>query len=162
MRLRSFCVVGLLATAGCRQADGSQPTETGEVPNRIYDLSRDLANLAAGSPEAPMEFTDDLKVFIDEDPQSQKVTDELARRVIAAGKGRPLTDQAGAQLARQLWLTVAARELSERQREKLKEDLKAALTQAGAPEQNAQEIVAQAEEVQKTVTSRSRRWFEFF
>ena len=169
MRLRLIPALALAAAcslSGCRQPDGAVPAETGEAPNRISDLRENVENVARGDANAPRELADDLKVFIDNEADNaadaMRAADELARRISTAVKGRAVPEQTGQQIARQLWLTMSARELSERQVDKLQEDLTAALVAVGSPEPSAQAVAEQAAAVQQVLTTRERRWYEFF
>lgn len=148
--------------AGCRQPDGPMPEATGEVPNRLGDLSRDLASVARGEEQARQDLADDLKVFVDQAPDAQPAVDELVRRTSAVVAGKPLNDQNAQRLAHQLWTAVAGREMSERQVETLQNEMQALLVSVGVPEERAVETASQVEEVQKLVTTRQRRWYEFF
>jgi hypothetical protein len=73
-----------------------------------------------------------------------------------------LSEQAAQQLAHDLWLAVSAREMSERQVEALQMDLQTVLVSAGVPEANVAPVLEQVEEVQRLVTNRPKRWYEFF
>lgn len=158
------CVVAALLLGGCRMADGPLPVEDREVPNRLEDLNRNLGNIAAGHPEAVQDLYDDLRVFVDfeEKPSAAPAIEELSRQVGSALPKAPLAQDRGLQLSRQLWLTVASRELSEKQVEKLQSDVQVALVGVGISDQRARAIAAQAGEVQKQVADRSRRWYELF
>jgi hypothetical protein len=61
-----------------------------------------------------------------------------------------------------LWLSVAARDISERQIESLQNDTQSLLASVGIPEERAQQVAVQVGEVQRAVTNRPRRWYEFF
>ena len=76
--------------------------------------------------------------------------------------GVDLTEQAAQRLAHNLWLSVVARELSERQVETLQNDVQALLMEEGVAEESAQQVAAQVGDVQGTVTTRPRRWYELF
>jgi hypothetical protein len=153
----------LVALAGCRQPDGTMPPETGEVPNRLVDISRDLQSAASGDSQAAQELGDDLAVFVGAPgAKGEAETRELSRRVTSAIAGKTLSGDASERLARQLWHVVAANDLSARQVEKLQEDLKGTMTEVGVAEERAQAVATQVEEVQKGVTEREKRWYELF
>jgi hypothetical protein len=166
MKSRSFplvLVVLVAALAGaCRQPDGPLPAAEGDAPNRVGDLSRDILSVARGETTARQDFADDLRVFVEEKPEAIEAVDELARRTSESISGTEMSDQNAQQLAHHLWTAVAARELSERQVESLQNDLQSMLVSAGIPEATAQNVATQAGEVQRTVTDRRRRWYEFF
>jgi hypothetical protein len=156
-------VTVLVLLAGCRQPDGTMPPETGEVPNRLVDISRDLQSAAGGDTQAAQDLGDDLAVFVGAPgAKGEPETRELSRRVTSAIAGKTLSGDASERLARQLWHVVAANDLSARQVEKLQEDLKETMTGTGVAEQQAQAVAAQVEEVQKGVTERQKRWYEVF
>jgi len=159
--LLGVCLAAALCAGGCRQAEGPLPKAEGDVPNRLGDLGRDLQNVAGGDKQAPQDLRDDLIVFVDKRERAQPV-EELSRRTSEAIAGRKLSDQHAQQLAQQLWTTVAARELSDRQVQNLQKDVQATLTAVGVPDDRAKLVVAQVNDVQKAVSDRRRRWYEWF
>lgn len=148
--------------AACRQADGPLPTADDQATNRVGDLSRDLLSVARGDAQARKDLVDDLHVFLDAKTDAAPAVDELARRTSDVVAGKALTDQNAQRLAHHLWTFTAARDLSGRQVESLQNDLHALLVEVGVPEDNAVNVASQAGEVQKLVTDRGRRWYEFF
>ena len=150
-----------LALAGCRQADGPMPTAEGDVPNRLEDISRDLLSVSRGDAQAPKDLADDLRVFVAEEA-ARPAVDELARRTSEVVAGKTLNDQSAQQLAHHLWTATAGTEMSGRQVEALQNDLHAVLVSLGVPEDNATTVASQVSEVNARVTSRPRRWYEFF
>ena len=154
-------VVLSLALTGCRQGDGALPPQDGDIPNRIGDLGRDLASAAGGDKQAPQDTADDLAVFV-KTGEPEKAARDLAVGTATALAGLKVKDETTQALANQLWLVVAGRQLSERQVEKLQADFKGTLASAGVPDQTAQSVSAKVPAVQKLVTSRTRRWYEFF
>jgi hypothetical protein len=160
----TFAVVFTLSLglAGCRQADGPMPAASGEIPNRLQDLSRDLQSVAGGDAQASKDLADDLRVFIEAKPDTVSAVNELARRTSEVVTGKTLNEQSAQRLAHHLWTAVAAREISERQVESLQNDTQALLVSVGVPEENAQSVATQVGDVQRVVTARQRRWYEFF
>jgi hypothetical protein len=156
--IRSLCVVAAVCVLGCRQSDGPMPQASGEVPNRLDELSRDLTNVAGGAKDSPEELSDDLAVFVD--PPLVPAARELARRVATSIAGTKLDAEKAKTLANQLWVTVGAQQLSEAQVEKLGNDVKGSLVSVGANDKNAQAVSDQVTVVQKAVTTRSKRWYE--
>lgn len=73
-----------------------------------------------------------------------------------------MTEQAAQRLTHNLWLSVAARDISERQVESLQNDTQSLLVSVGVAEVRAQEVATQVGEVQRAVTDRPRRWYELF
>jgi hypothetical protein len=157
----ALIVIVSLAIAGCRQGDGPMPTAEGEVQNRLVDISRDLMSVSRGDTQARQDLADDLRVFVDRQ-EAVPAANELARRTSDVVDGKALNEQNAERLAHHLWTAAAAREMSQRQVESLQNDLHAFLVSVGVPEDNALNVASQAGEVQKLVTTRERRWYEFF
>lgn len=162
MRLRrALCVavVTLLGTAACRQPDGPLPQETGEVPNRLHDLQRDLQSVAAGEPDGPKDLADDLAVFVDE-PEGVMAARTLAGSVSVVILKRTVSDDVVKQLAATLWKAVASRELSERQVDAVKDDMRGTLISIGVSQRDANAVADRVGQTQKAVTHRTRHWYE--
>ena len=162
-----FAIALAVSLAGCRQTDGPMPAQQADVPNRLGDLERDLVSVSRGDVAARQDFADDLRVFVEggTDDQRRAAADainELSRRVVTVVADKPLSDEHAQQLAERLWTAVAAQELSSRQVETLQTDLQGTLVAVGVPEGEAQNVAAQVEDVQRAVTRRQRRWYEFF
>jgi hypothetical protein len=137
------------------------PRAEGEIPNRLGDLSRDLQAIAGGDQQARQDFVDDLKVFTRAQSASTAV-EPFGRRVADAVADAKLNEQAAQQLAHTTWTVVAATELSERQIDALQTELKTNLVTAGVPAERAETVAADVSVVQKTITTRPRRWYEVF
>ncbi len=151
-----------LSLGACRQADGPMPTPSEDVQSELDDVTRDLQNVAsARDPQARQDLADDLRKYADAQ-SAESVVDELSQRAATALAGVDLAEQAAQQLAHSLWLSVAARELSERQTETLQNDVLSLLLAEGIAEESAQRVVAQIGEVQGAVAARPRRWYELF
>jgi hypothetical protein len=159
--LSALIVAVSIGVAGCRQAEGPMPAADGEVPNRLVDISRDLISVSRGDPQARKDLAEDLRVFVDR-RDAVPAADELARRTADVVDGKMLNDQNAERLAHHLWTAAAAREMSQLQVESLQNDLHALLVSVGVPEDNALNVASQAGEVQKLVTTRERRWYEFY
>ncbi len=156
-------IVGFsLSAAGCRQSDGPMPPIQSEVTNRLGDLSRDLQSAARGEAQAKADFADDLRVFA-RTPAGEKTVSAWGLKVAdLVANNKKLTEQAAQQLAHTSWTVVAGTQLSEHQAETLKTDLKAQLVALGAPEDQSASVAAQVMDVQKAVSTRTRRWYELF
>ena len=155
-------VLAGLAFGACRQADGQMPAPSEDVQQELVDVVRDLQNVAAArDPQAPRDLADDLRKYASR-PDAEPTVDELSRRAASAVGGLELPEQAAQRLAQSLWVSVAARELSERQIESLQNDMRLLLTSIGVTEPHAQQVASQIGEVQGAVTSRPRRWYELF
>jgi TolB-like protein len=158
----SIALVYAACVLGCSQADGGLPPAAGEVPNRIGDLGRNLDNISRGDASGEKDLADDLMTFAQTKPAADAPIADLSRVVAQALSGRTLSAESVGVLARQLWLTVAARDFSEKQIESLQADVRAAALAAGIAPEVAGAIATQAAAVQKVVTDRQRRWYEVF
>jgi hypothetical protein len=155
-------VVAGLMIGGCRQADGELPSPDAVVQEELVDVVRDLQNIATGrDPQGPADLADDLRKYARR-PEAEPVVDELSRRAAAAVTGLDLPDQAAQRMAHSLWAAIAARELSERQVESMKNDVRLLLVSIGVSDANAQQISDQVGAVQGAVSARPRRWYEVF
>lgn len=151
-----------LMVGGCRQPDGEVPTPNATVQEELVDVSRDLQYVAAGTdPGAANDLAADLRKYARRTSAVPEV-DELSARAAAAVGGSKLTQQSAEQLAHNLWLSVAARDMSERQVEGLQNETRSLLVSIGIPEERAEQVAAQVGEVQRAVTDRPRRWYELF
>lgn len=160
---RGVLIVTLTVFAGgCRQADGPVPTPNQTYQEELVDVARDLQNVATGrDPNGPTDLADDLRKYTDK-PAARSLVDELTTRTVKAIAGRELAEQDAQRLAHNLWVSVYAKDLSERQIETLQNDMQAHLISLGVGEDSAQQVAAQVGEVQSSVTLRPRRWYELF
>jgi len=158
----AFLFVLLLATAACRQPDGPMPTPSLDAQEDLADISRDLTYIAAASdPAAPNDLAYDLRKYAEE-PDGIQAVDELSRRTASAIANRKLPEQTAQRLAHTLWLSISATELSDRQVEELQNDTQSMLMSIGVADAQAEQVAAQIGEVQRAVTRRVRRWYEWF
>jgi hypothetical protein len=154
--------VAVVVLSGCRQPDGPIPTPDATVQEELGDVARDLQYIAsARDPQAPQNLAEDLRKYARR-PSAVPSVDELSRRTAGALAGSQLTEQAAQRLTHNLWLSVAARDISERQIESLQNDTQSLLVSVGIPEERAQQVAVQVGEVQRAVTNRPRRWYELF
>ena len=154
-------IVAALSFSACRQGDGPVPTPNPTVQEELQDVTRDLENVRSNNPTAPQELADDLRKYVIR-PSAVPAVDELSRRTARVLPSTKLTQQTAQQLAHNLWVTVSARELSERQIETLQNDVQSLLMSVGVAEPNAQQVAAQVGDVQRAVGDRPRRWYELF
>jgi len=154
-------LVAGVSISACRQADGLVPTPSAEDQSEIGDISRDLQSIAAREAQASADLADDLRKYA-EPTSLEPAIDELSRRTASAVAGSVLTGDTAQQLAKNLWVAVVAREMSKSQIESLQDDLTSVLMSAGIEEGRAQPVAAEVEEIQRLVTTRTRRWYEFF
>ena len=163
MRFSRALFVVLLSSAcaaGCRQADGAWPnSEAADTPNRLHDLTRDLQNVAAGDAEGPKEFADDLAGFA-EVPAGVSAARNLADGVTNTIRKRTASEDACKQMASILWKSVASRQLSERQVDGLKDDMRGVLTSIGVSQADANAVADRIGQTQNSVSVRTRRWYE--
>lgn len=155
-------VIAGLSLGACRQADGPIPAPNKIIQEELIDVAQDLRNVASGrDPQAPKDLADDMRKYARQ-PSAEPAVDELSRRTAGVLAGVNLTEQAAQRLTHNLWLSAAARELSERQIETLQNDVQSLLMSVGVAEENAQQVAAQVGDVQGAVTERPRRWYELF
>lgn len=158
----ALVAVALASVSACRQADGPVPTPSADTQEELADVARDLLYIASGrDPEAPKYLESDLRKYARR-ASAEPAVDELAQRTTMAVTGVNLGEQDAQRLAHNLWLSMAAREISERQVEGLQNDTQALLLSIGTPQDRADQVAAQVGEVQRAVTDRPRRWYELF
>jgi len=147
------------ALVACRQPDGEMPPRSGDVPQRLVDLGRDLEGVAAGDKQATTDLTDDLLVFTEE-PDGMASTRAMTAKIGPMLTNRTLNADTVTRLSTLLWTTVAAREFSERQVDKLKDDTRELFVSIGVAQLDANHAAECVGTVQKAVTLRNRRWYE--
>lgn len=150
----------VLPVAACRQADGAMPETTATTPNELGDISRDLQNLASGDPSGPTDLTDDIRHYTEGSTGGEAAAGELARRLGSALTGKMFKLAQVMPVAHTTWVAVAGRQLSEKQIDNLKNEMKSELMALGVNEQQAQSVADQVGAVQQAVTARHRRWYE--
>jgi hypothetical protein len=162
--IRQICYVLLFAAAfqlaACRQADGPMPETTPETANELGDISRDLQNLASGNPDGPKDLADDISHYAQDTKDGQAAAQELSNRLGQALTGKSFKLAEAMPLAHTCWVTVAARQLSEKQVDSLKNEMTAQLMTLGVDETRAQGVADPVGVVQQAVTARHRRWYE--
>ena len=149
-----------LPLSACRQADGPMPASTDATANEIGDISRDLQNLASGNPAGPQDLSEDIGHYAEGTTGGQAAAAELSRRLGEALTGKTFKLAQAMPVAHTCWVTVAGRQLSEKQIESLKNEMKSELMSLGTSEQQAQSVADQVGVVQQAVTARHRRWYE--
>jgi hypothetical protein len=162
MRLRivhALLLAAAVSLGGCRQGDGALPAKADDVPNRLTDLTRDLESVATGDPQAAMDLADDLQVFAEE-PEGVMATRALASTVSGMLAKRSLNEDALTRMATLLWTAAAAQNLSERQVDALKDDMRGLLISLGVSQPDANLAAGRVGDVQNAVTLRHRRWYE--
>lgn len=148
-----------VSLCACKQGEGRIPDKSGDVPQRLVDLGRDLEGVVAGDKQAVTDLTDDLLVFTEE-PEGMNAIRAMSATVTPMLVKRSMNGDTLARLANLLWLTVAARDFSERQIDTLKDEMRDLLLSIGITQQDANLAAGWVGNVQKAVTLRSRRWYE--
>jgi hypothetical protein len=156
----ALIVVAAFPLAACRQADGPTPEATESVANELGDISRDLQSVAYGNASAPKDLSDDISHYAQGTNGGEAAAQELAQRLAQALSGKMFKLAQAMPVAHTCWVAVAARQLSARQIESLKNEMKSELMALGANEQQAQGVADQVGVVQQAVTNRHRRWYE--
>jgi hypothetical protein len=152
-------LIAAVAAGACKQGDGPMPEKVGDVPNRLGDLKRDLQAVVAGDQQAVQDLTDDLLVFTDE-PEGQAATRAMSMTVCSMLVKRSVSDEVQTKIVSLLWTAVAARELSERQMDALKDEVRSTLLSVGVSQADANLAAGRVGVVQEAVTFRTRRWYE--
>ena len=157
----AMVVVLAVGVAGCKQADGPIPDENaGDRMNDLGDIGKDLRAIQAKDPSGASDFIEDLSKLCPERPGEEPSHELASRVVVAVEAGGKLTMPDAVKLGTTLWQTVAAREISTSQAKALREDVKQVLTSAGVADTGA--VLDQMAVVQKAVTRRQARWYEYF
>lgn len=154
-------LLAALLVAGCRQPDGAIPVPTGEQPNKIEDIARDLQNLAGGDAGARRELLEDLD-NLDEHPRPEPPLRDLADVLAAALAGLELDEARARRLADQLFVAATARALSPRQIDQLASDVRGAMLAAGADDRAAERVSVAVRALSEARTENRRRWFHVF
>jgi hypothetical protein len=155
----AVALVCALQFAACRQADGPLPATTPDTSNELGDISRDMQAVAGGDASGQKDLTDDIGHYAQETSGAAAAA-ELSRRIAEALKGKNIKAGQAMPVAHTSWVAVAGRQLSEKQIDSLKNDMKTQLMSLGADEQHAQAAADQVGVVQQAVTARHRRWYE--
>jgi hypothetical protein len=155
----ALVLIVAVGTGACKQGDGPVPAKINDVPNRLGDLKRDLESVVAGDQQAIQDLTDDLLVFTEE-PEGRTAAKALAMTVCSMLVTRKVNDETQSKIVDLLWTSVAARELSERQVDALKDDMRNTLLAAGVSQPDANLAAGRVGDVQNAVTLRTRRWYQ--
>lgn len=138
------------------------PAPNSNVQEDLADIGRDLTYIATGSdPAAPQDLAADLRKYVTRDVATP-VVEELSTRTASAVANKKLPEQTAQRLAHTLWMAIAAREMSQRQVETLQNDTQSLLMSIGVADEQAEHVAMQVGEVQRVVTDRVRRWYEWF
>ena len=107
-----------------------------------------------------LDLADDLAHYADNGAQGDPKARELARLLGEALAGKSFKMPQALEVAQTSWLTVSARQLSEKQITDLQNEMKTRLVALGVAEQTAAKVAEQVGVVQQEVTQRHRRWYE--
>ena len=102
--LNVVALILAIVLAGCSQGDGEMPPRSGDVPQRLQDLGRDIDNVVGGNPDGPVELTDDLIVFT-ENPEGIKAIRALTNVLSPLLVKRTLNEETRSRLVTLLWTT---------------------------------------------------------
>ena len=155
----ALVLVASVSAGGCKQGDGSLPAKTADVPNRLSDLKRDLETVVAGDQTAIQDLADDLGVFTEE-PEGHLAIRVLSNTVGSMLVKRAVNDEAMTRIVTVMWTAAAAHDLSERQVDALKDEMRNVLTSVGVTQPDANLAAGRVGDVQKAVTLRTRHWYE--
>jgi hypothetical protein len=107
------------------------PETTPETANQLGDISRDLQNLASGTPDGP-KGSRRRHFHYAQDTDNGQACGRGARAAAWSGADRQeLQARAGDAVAQHCWVTVAARQLSEKQVDSLENEMKQQLMALG-------------------------------
>jgi hypothetical protein len=151
----------VLMAAGCRQKDGPLPTPTGEQPNKIYDIGRDLQNVAGGVADAEQDLMYDVD-GLDSNSRPTSLVRQLSTSAAAAVKGKSLPDKPAQDIAQLIFVAATAEELSPRQIEKVATDLRTTVVNAGGDAAAAGRVASAATALQQAITLNPKRWYHIF
>jgi hypothetical protein len=158
--LRSLTVLSLLLlAAACRDADGPIPAPTGDEADEVYELSRDILNVAGGDPQAFQELTDDLGT---QGPleTGQPRAAALAKSLQGALVGRQISQEQAKRLADDLYIVLAGDKLSPGQVEAVQTRVSGLLREVGTPEGAIAPVRDSITSVQALVNPGRKRWWD--
>ena len=149
----------LILAAACRSPDGPIPEPTGDEPDEVYELSRDILNVAGGDPEAFKELADDLGTqgpFETGQPRAAA----LAKSLQGALVGRQMTQEQAKRLADDLYIVFAGDRLSPGQVDAVQTRVSGLLREVGTPEGAIGPVRDSIASVQALVNPGRKRWWD--
>jgi hypothetical protein len=155
----AMVLAAAVSAGGCKQADGALPAKTDDVPNRLNDLRRDLESMIDGDHQAVQDLADDLSVFTEESDGATAIRG-LSVTMSPMLSKKTVNEDTLTRLVAVLWTAAAAHELSERQVDALKDEMRGLLIATGVSQADANLAAGRIGDVQKAVAQRSRRWYE--
>jgi hypothetical protein len=157
---RSLSLVAVLfLAAACRQQDGPIPQPSGDEPDEVYELSRDILNVAGGDKQAFQELSDDLG---SQGPleTGRPGAGALAKSLQTALAGRRVSEDQAKRLAGDLYIVFAADKLSSNQVEALQGRVSGLLREVGVPDGAIEPVQNDITSVQALVNKGGRRWWQ--
>lgn len=158
MKRLLFALMAAACLSACRQPEGTIPQPAGEQVNKTEDISRDLLAVARRENGAVNDLRDDLGNLTGEQPPPHLV-EGLSSGLETALAGKTVADDVAMKLATQLFVSVSARELSQRQIESLRKEVTATLTGIGVAAPQADTVATVVGEIQEVMTTNRRRWW---
>lgn len=151
----------MMVASGCRQPVGEMPVPTGEQPNKLEDLGRDLQNIGGRAAGAEQDLTDDLDGLDSEERPASGVR-ALARSLNEALSGRDVSGEHATAIAQLLFAATTLNELNPRQIETLGADISRAVQATGAAEGPARRVGDAAVALARVMSRNPRRWYHLF
>lgn len=134
------------------------PEPTGEQPNKIDDIGRDLQNLASGDPNARLELAEDV-MALDPTTRPPEEVNALLQGLSGALAGTDPSAAEADKMANLLFVAASARELSGSQIETVVTDLRESLVSVGADPAAADRASAAASDLATAMTRNRKRWY---
>jgi hypothetical protein len=157
---RSLLLLSLLVIpVACRSADGPVPEPSGDEADEVYELSRDILNVASGDPQAFQELTDDLGTQGPYETGQPRAA-ALAKSLQGALVGRQLTQEQAKRLADDLYIVFAGDKLSPGQVEAVLSRVSGLLREVGTPEDSINPVRDNITSVQALVNPGRKRWWD--
>jgi hypothetical protein len=108
------------------------PAPSDSKRREIDDLSRDLQNVSQRVASGVPEFASDLESIVPNPPEKPQL-DVFGRSIVGAVQGRSFEPAKARELAELLYAALYSRELRAEDRARIKKEISASLTEAGAP-----------------------------
>lgn len=150
-----------IGAAACRQPDGPTPSPARDQQNEIRDIAKDMLNVINSDPDGAGDLSSDISKY-GPNPEATEASRELARRLIEVLPSARLDEQTAQRLAHSLWVGLTAKELSARQVEAVKNEVRDVLRGAGVEEPSADAVAQQLGAVQEEITNNPKRWYQVF
>jgi len=157
---RSLTLLSLIIlAAACRSPDGPIPQPTGDEPDEVYELSRDILNVAGGDPQGFKEMTDDLGTLGSLETGQPRAA-ALGKSLLNALVGRQPTEAQAKRLADDLFIVLAGDQLSPGQVDAVQTRVSGLLRELGSPENTIGPVRDSITAVQQLVNPGRKRWWD--